>query len=306
MARRCLTASCRRSIFTERFGDDVLAPRPLGASFVDPTLLPLRSVFNTRAICNARRSTPPFSLGPRVARTIKEIVRETGQSRWLVLKNPARPAFGYYPHTGEFTGPASSVARRAMGYRRRNGVELWRRLRASGFRGSLRVVSEWACRRRRAEKMDEAGLHRTPLARTIARLMTTGRDALSKTETVTIATIEDGVLALVDASAAVTAFQTMIRMKAGDELDGWIDRAKASLLASFANGVMKDRRHRGGDRLDTKRASCFSGSHASTEGRSKKPVSRSTVRKLLIRRRYLAIISADTLSHDPPLGPTGR
>jgi transposase len=30
-------------------------------------------------------------------------------------------------------------------------------------------------------------------------------------------------------------------MKAGDELDGWIDHAKTGLLASFANGVMKDR-----------------------------------------------------------------
>jgi transposase len=40
---------------------------------------------------------------------------------------------------------------------------------------------------------------------------------------------------------AVIAFQTMIRTKAGDELDGWIDRAKTGLLASLANGVMKDR-----------------------------------------------------------------
>nr|CCD31986.1 YVTN family beta-propeller repeat protein [Methylocystis sp. SC2] len=38
----------------------------------------------------------------------------------------------------------------------------------------------------------------------------------------TITTIEDVVLALVDARAAVTAFQTTIRMKADDELDGWI------------------------------------------------------------------------------------
>jgi transposase len=122
----------------------------------------------------------------------------------------------------------------------RNGAELWRSLRASGFRGSLRVVSEWACRRRRAEKMDEAALRRTPSARTIARLMTTGRDALSTPETLTIATIEDNVPALVEARAAVAAFQIMIRKKAGEELDDWIDRAKAGLLASFASGIIKD------------------------------------------------------------------
>lgn len=84
-------------------------------------------------------------------------------------------------------------------------------------------------------------MRRTPSARTIARLMTTGRDALSRPETLTIATIEDSVPALVEARAAVAAFQIMIRKKAGEELDDWIDRAKAGLLASFASGVMKDR-----------------------------------------------------------------
>ncbi|MGJ0509025.1 MAG: hypothetical protein ACR652_18260 [Methylocystis sp.] len=66
-----------------------------------------------------------------------------------------------------------------------------------------RHLNEWACRRRRAEKMDEAGLRRTPSARTIARLMTTGRDALSKAETVIIAAIEDSIPALVEVRSAV-------------------------------------------------------------------------------------------------------
>jgi hypothetical protein len=56
----------------------------------------------------------------------------------------------------------------------RNGAELWRRLTARGFRGSLRVVGEWATRRRRAEKADAENLQRIPSARTIARLMTIG------------------------------------------------------------------------------------------------------------------------------------
>jgi transposase len=33
-----------------------------------------------------------------------------------------------------------------------SGADLWRRLKGQGFRGSLRVVTEWATRRRRAEK----------------------------------------------------------------------------------------------------------------------------------------------------------
>jgi hypothetical protein len=36
-----------------------------------------------------------------------------------------------------------------------------------GFRGSLRVVSEWATRRRRSEKASDQQLQKVPSARTI-------------------------------------------------------------------------------------------------------------------------------------------
>ena len=105
----------------------------------------------------------------------------------------------------------------------------------------MRVVSEWAGRRRRAEKADAESLRRFPSSRTIARLMTTGRDTLSKTETMTIAAIEDGVPPLIEARAVIAAFHTMIRKKAEAELDAWIEWARSSLVTSFANGVAKDR-----------------------------------------------------------------
>jgi transposase len=123
---------------------------------------------------------------------------------------------------------------------RRNGSELWRTLKSRGFRGCLRVVSEWSGRRRRSERMDASALGRAPSARTVARLMTAGRDQLSKAETVTVAAIESGVETLVQAREAVAAFQTMIRRKALAELNPWIERAKSTLVASFANGVTKD------------------------------------------------------------------
>ncbi|RWO95752.1 MAG: hypothetical protein EOQ99_33595 [Mesorhizobium sp.] len=74
----------------------------------------------------------------------------------------------------------------------RNGAEPWRRLQAKGFRGSLRVVAEWATRRRRAERASDQQLQKVPSARTIARLMTTARDHLTKSDTVTISAIETG------------------------------------------------------------------------------------------------------------------
>ena len=122
----------------------------------------------------------------------------------------------------------------------RNGAELWRRLKPSGFRGSLRVVTEWATRRRQAERVDAESLHRMPSARTIARLMTTGRDTLSKAESVTVAAVEAGVPALIDARKLIERFHTMIRRKSEADLLPWIQDGGASLVASFANGVARD------------------------------------------------------------------
>ena len=88
-----------------------------------------------------------------------------------------------------------------------------RRLGRQGFRGSLRVVTEWATRRRRAEKIADGAPDRTPSARTIARLMTITRDRLSRSETVLLAAIERSVLPLVEAREIIAALQGMIKLK---------------------------------------------------------------------------------------------
>ena len=110
----------------------------------------------------------------------------------------------------------------------------------SGFRGSLRVVTEWATRRRQAERVDAESLHRIPSARTIARLMTTARDTLSKAESVTVAAVETGVPALIDARKLIERFHTMIRRKSEADLLPWIEEGGASLIASFVNGVARN------------------------------------------------------------------
>jgi hypothetical protein len=81
------------------------------------------------------------------------------------------------------------------------------------FRGSLRVVTEWATRRRQAENANAHNLQRIPSARTIAQLMTTSRDTLSKSETVTVAAIEDRVPLLVEAREVIAEFHAMIKRK---------------------------------------------------------------------------------------------
>lgn len=97
-----------------------------------------------------------------------------------------------------------------------------------------------ATRRKRADKADAESLTRIPSARTITRLLTTSRDNLTKSETVTIAAIESGVPLLVTARDIIADFHLIIRRKAENELMPWIDRARDSLVASFGNGVAKD------------------------------------------------------------------
>lgn len=172
---------------------------------------------------------------------IREIVRRTGQSRGVVRKVLRGQ------HSDVFRSRESSLdiylpwldAQWAAD--ERNGAALWRKLRNQGFRGSLRVVTEWATRRRRADQVSGDMLRRTPSARTIARLMTTGRDRLSKSETLTIATIEEALPQLVHAREIIVRFLAIIRKKSLAELDPWIDQARSSLVVSFANGVVKDR-----------------------------------------------------------------
>ncbi len=89
--------------------------------------------------------------------------------------------------------------------------------------------------------------------------MTVSRDTLTKAETVTIAAVEAGVPALIEAREIVSAFHLMIRRKADSDLCGWIERGRASLIASFANGVARD--------INAVRAAITSGwSNGQTEG----------------------------------------
>ncbi len=70
--------------------------------------------------------------------------------------------------------------------------------------------------------------------------MTVGRDTPSKAETVTVAAIEAGVPTLVEAREIIAEFHLTIRRRAAAELSPWIERARASLVASFVRGVTND------------------------------------------------------------------
>ena len=70
--------------------------------------------------------------------------------------------------------------------------------------------------------------------------MTTGRDHLSKSETITIAAIEENIPTLVEARALAIDFQSMIRAKPETQLSPWLALANSSILASFVRGITSD------------------------------------------------------------------
>jgi transposase len=210
----------------------------IGATVVNPALLSAAERLQYEGYLRREEAGSAILKQAKAGLAIKEIVRRTGHSRGYVravLRGQRSDVFRSRESSLETFLPWLD-AEWASGCR--NGAELWRRLKGEGFGGSLRVVTEWATRRRRAEKAD--GLHRVPSARTLARLMTTGRDTLSRSETITIAAIEQSLPALVEARTIIADFHTMIRKKAGSSLEPWLERARSSPVASFASGVRKD------------------------------------------------------------------
>ena len=72
-------------------------------------------------------------------------------------------------------------------------------------------------------------------------MMTTARDRLSRSDTVTVARIEAAVPDLATASALVGRFVNMVKNGEHDDLDDWLSEAEGSLIASLARGLNADR-----------------------------------------------------------------
>ncbi len=202
----------------------------LGATTINPELLTRAERLQYDGYLQRKQTNAAIMALVRDAVPLKEIARRTGHSRNFV-RQVSRGTLD--AHLAFLDAQWSEGCR--------NGAELWRRLQGQGFQGSLRVVSEWTTRRRRAEKATNQQLQKVPSARTISRLMTKARDNLSKADTVTIAAIEARVPTLVEARVLVESFQAMVRKKLIENLDPWIASASVSLIASFASGIIQDK-----------------------------------------------------------------
>ena len=212
----------------------------IGATIINPALLTSAERLQYEGFLRREETNASILALSKDGVTLKQIAKRTGHSRQLVrqvVRGLRTDVFRVRENSLEMHLPWLDAQWDAG---KRNAADLWRRLKQQGFKGSLRVVGEWATRRRRAEKADATSLQRVPSARTIARLMTAARDHLSKAETVTIAAIEQGVPTLVTARSLIADFQSMIRTKTASKLPAWLDNAGTSLVASFARGFIND------------------------------------------------------------------
>ena len=212
----------------------------LGSTVIDPALLTSAERIQYDGFQRRQDNSQAIKALAAAGRSIKEITRATGRSRKLVrsvLRGGDGDVFRCRIRMLELHTP---MLRAEWEAGCRNGAELWRRLCDNGFRGGLRVVTEWATRQRRSEKAGVELSRAVPPARVLSRLMTTRRDDLSKADAVTVAAIETGVPTLAAARDLMERFHRMFRVRDTDALPRWVTDASASLLASFGKGIVAD------------------------------------------------------------------
>lgn len=178
----------------------------LGSTVIDPALLTHAERLQHEGYLRREEACGVIRTLARAGTPIKEIVRRTRRSRKLVreiVRGGGDEVFRSRSNSLE-PHPAWFDAEWAAGCR--NGAELWRRLQPSGFRGSLRVVAEWATRRRRADSRRIGKVAQGTVRRVLGRLLLSERDRLTKHEAIPLARIERDVPALVSARDLVDRF----------------------------------------------------------------------------------------------------
>ena len=209
----------------------------VGATELDPALLTAAERLQYEGFQRRQQTNQMVRQMAGEGFPIKRIVRSTGLSRGLIRRIVRREREDVFRVRQNSLTPWLPRLEQEWAAGCRNATELWRRLRAAGFGGSLRIVGEWATRQRRAAL---SGTGRCPPARKVAQLMTSARNHLSKAEAVLVAQVEAALPALAVARTLVQRFTDMIRNGTADALPGWLEDAATSHIASFARGLRSD------------------------------------------------------------------
>lgn len=171
----------------------------------------------------------------------REIARRVGRNRATVRRVlSGRRADVFRPRQSSLA-PFVGILEREWQSGCRNGAELWWRLKDGGFSGGLRVVTEWANRRRHDDEAAAVGRPRKcPSSRAIEKMMTTHRESASAKQAITMEVIDKATPELVVARDLLDEFHSILRDGRPAALDASLCRAGESLMAPFARGVTAD------------------------------------------------------------------
>lgn len=231
----------------------------LGAGEVDPALLTRAEQRQYEGYLRRQESNAAVLALAEDDLPIKAIARQTGLSRKTVRRIMQGARTDIFRTRRSALEPWLGTLGAEWDAGCRNGARLWRRLRAAGYQGGLRVVTEWATRRRRSESAAAVWTDKATSARSIVRMLTLARHHLTRQEAVMTAMIEEAVPRLITARDLLDRFHAMIRRQDGTAFDRWLNDASDSLLSSFAIGIVADR-----DAVEA--AICQPWSNGQTEG----------------------------------------
>jgi len=216
--------------------------KAVGADVVDPALLSSAELRQHAGWLRREKENAGILELAKQGISIKEIVRRTGHSRGVVREVVRGGRTDVFRTRMSSLEPFMTALETKWAAGLRNGAALWRELKREGFAGGLRVVTEWTTRQRKDEGTTAGGNRprKAPSARGIARMMTTGRDKLSKTVARTVAIVEAAAPDLITARDLIDRFHGLIRGRDTAGLEGWVADAKTSPIASFASGIVQD------------------------------------------------------------------
>ena len=214
----------------------------LGVTTVDPDLL---TSVERRQLEGAKRrdeiNATVLALAEKGV-SLKEIGRRQGLSRGTVRRIVRGERNDVFRPRQSALAPFERVLEDLWDGGCRNGAELHRRLQAVGFKGSLRVVTEWATRQRHeAAAAEKQNVRKCPSSRTVAKMMTTHRDGDSRQQITLMAVIAKATPDIVTARDQLDAFHAIVRERNADALETWLADAEAGPLASLTAGLRADR-----------------------------------------------------------------
>ena len=182
---------------------------------------------------------------------IRHIARDLALSRntvrrWVRGEQPEL----HRPRTHSLD-PWRAVLERRWAEGCRNGARLWRDLRDAGFKGGMRVVTEWANRQRLADPERQPGsaptsaTQRCPRpaahpARRVARMLMADLALLAEPDRVYVERLLAVSPTLATVRDLAQRFAALVRAHTDDALTPWLADAEGSELRGFAAGLRQD------------------------------------------------------------------